>query len=109
MEFLPWTEKFTKPACNFEVTKMSLSIVFPSAQVVACGLAVTKVSLFIVFPPCPRGGLRPRSYQSVAIQRLPPPAQVVACALGVTKASLSIMFPPHGQHFGGIKAKHNGF
>ena len=49
---------------------------------------------FIVFPPCPGGVLCPRSYQSVAIYRVPPPAQAESCALAETKVSLFMVLSP---------------
>ena len=72
-----------------EVTNKVTNSVCPPAQVV-----FTKVLLFIVFPPCQGGVSLPRSYQRVAINRVPPPAQVVFPALEVTKVSLLNVFHP---------------
>ena len=78
------------------------------AQVVFAALGVTEVFCFCFcfLPPCPGGDCRPRSYQSVVVQRLPPLAQVVVAALGVTKVSsfiVSLSCPggycrPRGYH-----------
>ena len=98
----------------FEVTKVSLFIVFPPhAQVVFPALEVTQVLLFIVPPPsqvvfstlevtkcrylscsrpCPSGVSRslPKYRYSLCF----PLAQVVSAALEVTKSLLFIVFPP---------------